>query len=104
MIVTAIKTTPKALRFSAFLEVDTDTNSNRIQLFDRRTGVLCHHQRTLGGVIKSILPLEYSIVANITCVLLDDDNEFDGAVFDNVKCIQVDLSTFDPKNPLPYEP
>jgi len=104
MIIRSIFTIPQTPRFAGFLEVDTDPNSERIQIFDRKTAVLKHHQRTLGGVIKIILPAEHAVDANLMCALLDDSGEFNGSIADSVKCVLVNLNDFDIKNPLPYEP
>lgn len=104
MLIRSILTSPKNPRFAAFLEVDTDPNSERIQVFDRKNADLKHHQRTLGGVIKAILPLKYSINPDLMCTLLDDDNEFNGAIIDNVQCIHVELNSFNKNTPQPYEP
>lgn len=104
MLIRSILTSPKIPRFAAFLEVDTDPNSERIQVFDRKNADLKHHQRTFGGVIKAILPLEYSINPDLMCTLLDDDNEFNGAIMDNVQCIHIELNSFNKNTPQPYEP
>ena len=104
MVNFGIETQPHIFRPAAFLEVDTDINSERILIFDRRDAALEHHQRTLGGVIKAVLPVEYAFDANLTCTWLDDSAEFNGAIADSVQCIYVNLQSFNPNNPLPYEP
>lgn len=93
-----------SFRPAAYLEVDTDPKSERLQVFDRLTGEIKSHVLTQGGVVKIILAKEYAYEPNLMCTLLDDDEEYGGEIVDKVQCILIDLNSFDVNNPLPYEP
>lgn len=87
-----------ALHF-AFLKVETDVNSERLQLFNRFTGELIWHQRTDGGeTVKRILPAKYIGQSNLLCVLFDDDLTYNAAVADGVTAQTIDLNNFDMTN------
>lgn len=88
----------------SFLEVDLDLNAERLQIFNRLNGNLISHKRTVGNKLTFFLPLKYSLESILMCVMLDDNAEFNAAILDNVKPMLVDLVSFDPNNPQPYEP
>lgn len=79
-----------------FLKVETDVNSERLQVFNRFTGELIWHQRTDGGeTVKRILPAQYIDQNNLLCVLFDDDLTYNAAVVDGVTPQTIDLNNFD---------
>ncbi|MGE6447921.1 hypothetical protein [Pseudoalteromonas tetraodonis] len=88
----------------SFLLADCDPKSERFQILHRETGQLLRHSRVLNNNFKAILPFKYSQENSLMCVMLDDNAEFNAAILDNVKPMLVDLVTFDPNNPQPYEP
>ncbi len=80
----------------AFLNVTTDTNSERLQVINRNTGELVWHQRTDGGAtVKRILPVKYANDPLLTCILFDDSLTNNAAIIDGVQCELIDASTFD---------
>lgn len=82
-----------------FLKVETDVNSERLQIFNRFTGEMIWHQRTDGGeTVKRILPAKYIDQNNLLCVLFDDDLTYNAAVVDGVTPQTIDLNNFDMAN------
>lgn len=88
----------------SYLSVDCDGAAERLQVFNRKSGVLISHKRVVNNKFAVFLNSTESVQSNLMCVMLDDDGEFNAAIADNVQPILVDLITFDPTNPLPYEP
>lgn len=87
----------------SFLEIDCDVNAERLQVFDRKTGDILSHKRVINGYFKCILNVSYSLENNLICLMLDDSQKYNAAVVDNVKAMTIDLASFDPSNPIPYE-
>jgi len=84
------------VRFVGFLKVETDSASERFQVFDRNSGQLLWHQRTDGGqTVKRVFPLKYVEQEQLLCVLLDDNKEHNAAVIDNVSPQTIDANDFD---------
>lgn len=82
--------------FFAFLKVETDVNSERLQVLNRFTGEMIWHQRTDGGeTVKRILPANFIGQSNLLCVLLDDDLVYQPAVFDGATPETIDVNNFD---------
>lgn len=90
--------------FVSYLEIDCDIAAERVQVYDRYNGELISHKRVKNGNFKTFLSSVFSTSSNLMCVMLDDDGEFNAVIADHVKPILIDLITFDPTNPLPYEP
>lgn len=88
----------------SFLEVDCDLNAERLMIFDRKNGEKLAHKRIYQGRFKTLLRKEYSFSNDLMCVMLDDNLEYNAAIVDNVQPILIDLVSFDPENPLHYEP
>jgi len=87
------------------VEIDCDPAAERLQVFDRVTGALIKHLPVvLNKNISFLTATKYSDSQVLMCVLLDDSQEFNAAIQDNVQATLVDLFSFDPANPLPYEP
>ncbi len=89
----------------SFLEVDCDLAAERIQIFDRKTGVILRHLPA--STVKNmqiILPVNYSVGPTLMCVILDDNDEFNASILDRVEPMLINIFQFDPTNPLPYEP
>lgn len=80
----------------AFIKIETDVNSERLQILDRTSGELIWHQRTDGGeTVKRILPAKYIDQPNLLCVLFDDNAVYNAAVIDGVTPQTVDVNNFD---------
>lgn len=89
----------------SFLEVDCDQAAERIQIFDRKSGVILRHLPV--GLVKKMqifLPASYSTGPTCMCVILDDNNEFNASLLDRVEPRLINIFQFDPTNPHPYEP
>lgn len=88
----------------SFLEVDCDLNAERLIIFNRKSGEKLASKRIYQGRFTTFLIKDYSFSNDLMCVMLDDNSEFNAAIADNVQPILIDLVSFDPENPLPYEP
>lgn len=88
----------------SYLEIDCDPKAERIQVFNRKNGELLAHKTILNQKFTKFLDSSYSLEPSIICVMLDDNAEFNAAILDNVKPMLVDLVSFNPNNPQPYEP
>ncbi|MDK2598667.1 hypothetical protein [Pseudoalteromonas obscura] len=87
--------------FASKLEIDAGSNSERVMVFDRLNGELLDNvlisgnsiAETVGGhTIQITLPAKYALGPSITCVLIDDNLEFSGAIMDGVQCELIDLT------------
>ncbi|MFT7565811.1 MAG: hypothetical protein ACI846_000097 [Pseudoalteromonas distincta] len=99
-----IKHLSPPINIVSFLELDLDSAAERLQVFNRKDGKMISHRKIHGSRLGIFLPVSYSSESTLMCVMLDDNNEFNAAIIDNVQPIAVDLISFDPNNPLPYEP
>lgn len=88
----------------SFLEFDLDPAAERVQVLNRSTGELISHRSVIGNNLQLFLPFKYSLENDLMCIMLDDNAEFNAAIADNVKPMLVDLVSFNPNNPQPYEP
>jgi|GEM_PF-6471151 hypothetical protein len=88
----------------SLMVIDCDSQAERLAIFSRVSmNVLSHSKIIQSRNIVKVLPREY-IDEFLICVAIDDNGEFNAAIADNVQPILIDLVTFDPLNPLPYEP
>ncbi|MFK3859283.1 MULTISPECIES: hypothetical protein [Pseudoalteromonas] len=94
---------PDSLPLS-FIDIDCDPSAERIIIVNRKNFELIAHKRIEQSRFTAILKFEYSISNDLMCIMLDDNNEFSAAIADNVQPMLINLITFDPTNPLPYEP
>lgn len=88
----------------SLLIVDAETTGERLQVFNRTNGKLLAHRKIKTSNFNVFLPANYALVSDLMCLMLDDNAEFNAAIVDHVKPIAIDLVTFDPTNPQPYEP
>ena len=88
----------------SYLSVDCDEAAERLQVFNRKSGVLISHKRVVNNKFATFLNSTESVQSNLMCVMLDDDGEFNADIADNVQPILVDLITLDLNNPSSYEP
>lgn len=89
---------------AAFLHIDTDAEAERLQIFERKTGVLLRHISVKENKIaKLIIPAHYAAEPSLMCVLLDDNEQFNAAIVDHVKPLAIDMRTFDPSVPISNE-
>lgn len=80
----------------AFIKIETDIKSERLQIFERKSGKMLWHQRTDGGlVVKRLLPAKYIDQADLLCVLFDDNAVYNAAVIDGVTPQTVNVNDFD---------
>ncbi|MDK1288487.1 hypothetical protein [Pseudoalteromonas umbrosa] len=100
-VVSSITVSGNKPAFSSKLEIDVDSNAERVMLFDRLSGELKHNLLMKNNAVASsqdshsvtvILPLNYSQSQSLTCVVVDDNLEYSGAIMDGVQCEISDLT------------
>lgn len=101
-VATFIHTQPNPIELS-FIDVDCDASAERLMVLNRMTGLLLSHKQVIEGRFTAVLKKEYGISNDLMCVMLDDNGEFNAAIADNVQAMLINLVTFDPNNPQPYE-
>jgi hypothetical protein len=76
------------------IEVDVDSDAERVMIIDRTTGALLYHSFTnSSGFFKKVVPLKYSLANNIMVGILDDDGVYNCAFIDGVRAESVDANT-----------
>lgn len=103
MIVDFIHLQSKPIEVS-FIDVDCDAAAERLMVFSRKSAEVLSHKRIVEGRFTAVLKKEHALSSDLMCVMLDDDAEFNAAIADNVQPMLINLVTFDPSNPQPYEP
>ncbi|GAA61813.1 hypothetical protein P20652_3702 [Pseudoalteromonas sp. BSi20652] len=89
---------------TGFIDVDCDPAAERLMVINRKTGALISHKKIIAGRFSSFIAKEYLFLNDLMCVMFDDNGNFNAAVTDNVEPLNINLVTFDPTNPQPYEP
>ncbi|GAP76998.1 hypothetical protein W04_3577 [Pseudoalteromonas sp. SW0106-04] len=84
-----------------FVRVDAQQEAERLMFLDRNTGGLLFHCSTGTGIIDRFVPLSYTVDPVLMVVMLDDDAQYSGKIFDLVQATTVDLATFNPADPFP---
>jgi len=95
------KIIPAPLIHSA-LVVDT-LDAERMLIIDRNSGSRVSHFRVKDGSNIRVLPRGYGLEPKLSVIIYDDDNQYNAAIADNVQAMLVDMFTFDPNNPQPFE-
>lgn len=101
MLLNVIKVIPAPLIMSA-LVVDT-LDAERMLIIDRLSGSKLAHFKVINGDNIRFLPKSYALGANLSVIIYDADNQYNAAIADNVQTMLVDMFTFDPNNPQPFE-
>jgi hypothetical protein len=89
-----VKYAPVTPRPLGMVEVDIDIAAERIMIINRTTGALVHHGFTPNtGILKRLVPLEYTLVHEIMVGILDDGGVYSCTFVDGVKAEIVDANT-----------
>lgn len=81
---------PEGLSTRAYLHVNTKVNDvsvmSRISVSERRTHLLIQAHATNGaGEIRVVVPLKYTLFANLCVTAYDDTGTYNAVVADNVQ-------------------
>ncbi|MCG7545541.1 MULTISPECIES: hypothetical protein [Pseudoalteromonas] len=100
-VFTAKHFTPENVFMTGFVRVDAQQEAERLMFLDRNTGGLLFHCGTGTGIVDRFVPLSYTVDPVLMVVMLDDDAQYSGKIFDLVQATPVDLATFNPADPFP---
>lgn len=96
-----LKIIPQKLIVSA-LVIDS-LDGERILVLNRLTGNVVAHYPIKDGNNIRILPVTFSTSSDLSVIMYDADEKYSAVIVDNVQCMPIDLMSFDPMNPQPYE-
>ena len=74
------------------LNIDLDPNAERLLILDRSNGSRLYYGKANSPTVKITLPAKYSVDPVLTCIILDDDLAYTGAILDGVIAEITDLS------------
>ena len=74
------------------LNIDLDPNAERLLILDRSNASRLFYGKVNSDFVKVTLPAKFSIDPLLTCIILDDDLAYTGAILDGVIAETIDLS------------
>lgn len=78
----------------SLMELNIDQAANRFVIIDRRNlDILFAGANTESSMVKTVLPLEYSVGNYCLVGILDDDGQYNAKFVDGVQCQLIDLNT-----------
>ncbi|QYK02804.1 hypothetical protein [Shewanella psychrotolerans] len=81
----------------ALIEVDFDTNTERVVILNRETMVCYYNTKVTANPFKAIVPFTHTFNNTLLVGILDDDGVFNAAFADGVEPQIIDGSAIDIK-------
>lgn len=88
---TTVKTGLTAIS-AAKLNIDLDPDAERLIILDRESAKRLYYCKVSAPFIEIILPAKYGVDPLLTCIILDDNLAYTGAILDGVIAEITDLS------------
>ncbi|GGA95736.1 hypothetical protein [Agarivorans gilvus] len=76
----------------SLLELDADSVAERYFVMDRKTLSILKADKLPSGMVKLILPAEYSLTQSVLVGIVDDNQQYNAAVADGVVLQSVDAT------------